>query len=220
MTIIEYASYDYTINETETQENIIRAIDLGANIISVSQHSLSTIKNITKSRNILFTCVLDFPYGLSDSKSRIFMANQIIKQKNDIAFLDVMMPTKIITNRKYDKFREEIKNLLELCQPLNISIRYILEYRMYSHEVLTKVCQILKEFNLDTVFPSTGTMIDNIEDNLIACNFLSTKTTVKPICTGNIFNNNHVKIIKNMTNLYGIRFFYISSLELFNKISV
>lgn len=220
MTIIEYASYDYTINENETQENIIKAIELGANIISVSQYSLSTIKNITKSRNILFACCLDFPYGLSDSKSRIFMANQIIKQKNDLAFLDIMIPTKIITNRKYDKFREEIKNLLELCQPLNISIRYILEYRMYSHEVLAKVCQILKEFNLDTVFPSTGTMIDNIEDNLIACNFLSTKTTVKPICTGNIFNSNHVKIIKNMTNLYGIRFFYTSGLELFNKISV
>jgi len=222
MNNIEYACYDYSLNETELQDNIIKAIELGANSIAVSQFSLSTIKNISKiaSNNISISCVLDFPYGLSDFKSRSFMASQLVKQKNDIKYLDIMMPTKAITNRKYDKFREEIKNLLEICLGSNITIRYILEYRVYSHEVLAKTCQILREFGIETVFPSTGTMIDNIDDNLIACNFLQTKSGIKTICTGNIYNANQAKSVKNMTSLEGVRFFYLSGLELFNKISI
>ena len=220
MNIIEYACYDYSINEHETQENIIKAIEYGANSISVLPYSLSTIKNIPKVENKHVSCVMDFPYGLADFKSRIFMATQIVKQKNDIKFLDVVIPTKAITNRKYDKFREEIKNLIEICFPYNVTIRYILEYRVYSHEVLAKICQILKEFGVETVLPSTGIMIDNIDDNLIACNFLYTKAGIKPICTGNVFNNNQVKSVKNMTILDGIRFFHLSGLQLFNKISI
>lgn len=222
MNNIEYACYDYSINETETQANILKAIDLGAKSIAVSYFSLSTVKNITKieNQNISVSCLLDFPYGLSDNKSRIFMATQIVKQKQDIKFLDIMMPTKTITNRKYDKLREEIKNLVELCGSSDIKIRYILEYRVYNHEVIAKVCQILQEFGVDTVFPSTGIMIDNIEDNLIACNFLKTKTGIKTICTGNLYTNHHVRAVKNMTNLDGMRFFYLAGLELFNKISI
>lgn len=222
MNNIEYACYDYSINETEVQDNIIKAIELGANSVAVSPFSLNTIKNINKisTNNIGVSCSLDFPYGLSDYKSRIFMATQIVKQKNDIKFLDVMMPTKAITNRKYDKFREEIRSLIEICLGYNITIRYILEYRVYNHEVLAKICQILKEFGIDTILPSTGIMIDSIEDNLIACNFLHTKTGIKTICTGNVYNPTQVKSVKNMTNLEGIRFFYLPGLELFNKISI
>lgn len=222
MNIIEYASYDYAINENETQENIIQAIKLGANSISVLPYSLTTIKNIPQiiEKNIKVSCALDFPYGVSDNKSRIFMASQIIKAKNDINYLDIMMPTKIITNRKYDKFREEVKNLIETCFAHNIKIRYILEYRTFSHEVIAKVCEIMTDFGLDTVFPSSGIMIDNVDDNLIACNFLSTKTKIKPIFTGGAYQAKHIQSIKNMSNLEGIRFFYHNGLELFmSKIS-
>jgi len=222
MNNIEYASYDYAINETETYNNIVKSISLGANTVSVLPFSLNTIKNIPEieSGKVKTSCVMDLPYGMLDTKSRIFMCSQIIKIKNNINFLDIMIPTKIITNRKYDKFRDEIKNLIETCFAHNIKIRYILEYRTYSHEVIAKVCSILQEFGLDTVFPSSGLMLDNIEDNLIACNFINTKTNIKTICTGNIYQEKHIQNVKNMTNLDGIRFFYLSGLDLFSKISI
>ena len=132
----------------------------------------------------------------------------------------MMIPTKIITNRKYDKFREEIKALVEICTPENVQIRYILEYRVFKHETLEKVCKILQEFNLDTVFTSSGMSLDNIDDNLIACNFLTMKSNIKSICTGNVFSDKQVKLVKNTPNIAGVRFFYTSAIELFNKISV
>ena len=101
-----------------------------------------------------------------------------------------------------------------------MGIRYILEYRIFKHETLDKVCKILQEFNLDTVFTSSGMTLDNVEDNLIACNFLTMKSNIKSICTGNVYTDKHVKLIKNTQNISGVRFFYTSGLELFNKISV
>lgn len=223
MKIIEYASYDYSINETETSLNIETAIKHGVNSVSVFPFSINTLKNLDekiKSKNISTACALDFPYGLSDFKSRIFAASQVIKQKNDLTYLDVMIPTKAISNRKYDKLREEIKNLTELCGEHSIGIRYILEYRVFSHEVLAKVCQIMKEFGVQTIFPSTGIMLDNIDDNLIACNFLMAKSSINTICTGNIFNQKHSVSTKKMTDLHGVRFFHLSTIELFNNISI
>lgn len=222
MNTIEYASYDYAINEVETQSNISKAIELGANSISVLPYSINTVRSIPKieSGKVKLSCAIDIPYGLSDTKSRIFMCSQAIKSRETINYLDIMIPTKVITNRKYDKFRDEIKNLIEISFPHNIKIRYILEYRTFSHEVIAKVCSILQEFGLDTVFPSSGMMLDNIEDNLIACNFLYTKTKIKTICTGNIYQDKQIQNIKNMTNLEGIRFFYLGGLEILSKISI
>jgi len=96
----------------------------------------------------------------------------------------------------------------------------MLEYRVFNHETLSKVCQILQEFKLDTVFVSSGMMLDNLEDNLIVCNFLTVKASIKTICTANTYTDKHVKLVKNTPNIEGIRFFHIAGLELFNKISI
>jgi len=222
MNLIDYACYDYSLNETETQDKILQALRFGANSISVLPYSLNTIKSLENrmSATIPVSCGLDLPYGLADSKSRIFMVTQAIKSHANIKYIDLMIPTKVIANRKYDKFRDEIKGLVEICTPENISIRYMLEYRVFNHETLSKVCQILQEFKLDTVFVSSGMMLDNLEDNLIVCNFLTVKASIKTICTANTYTDKHVKLVKNTPNIEGIRFFHIAGLELFNKISI
>lgn len=215
MKYIDYACYDYSINEAEVESNIIKAIKLGINNISILPYSINTIKNIDaiKQGNVKVSIAADFPFGLSDIKTRNFFVSQLCKLP--INSIDLFIPTKIISNRKYDKFREDIKTNLEICQENNIQLKYILEYRVFSHEVLAKVCQILISFGIDCVFPSSGIMIDDIADNLIACNFLTTKSKIKFICTGNCYNPKQIKMVQNNTNLYGIRFFHLSPLSSF-----
>lgn len=214
---IEYACHDYSLNETEVEFNIAAAIKHGVNGISVLSYSLPSIKNIPaiKDKNITVSCVADFPNGGLDGKTRNFLVSQLCKSNVD--YIDLMIPTKIITNRKYDKFREDIRTNLEICNENNVKLRYILEYRVYSHEILAKVCQILVDFGVTTVLPSSGIMIDDISDNLIACNFLMTKSKIDTICTGNIYQEKHVNLVKNITNLYGIRLSNLSSLAIFQN---
>lgn len=215
ITYIEYACYDSSITEIETRSNIEKAFKSGIKNISVFPYSVSTAKSVVDDASILNISVpIDFPYGLSDIKTRNFAITQTCKQK--IQKIDLFIPSKILTNRKYDKFREDIKSNLDICSENNIQLRYILEYRIFSHEVLAKACSILMDFGVDTVLPSSGHMIDDISDNLIACNYLHTKANIKTICNGNIYNDKQVQSIKN-ANLYGIRLHHINSIDLFFK---
>lgn len=218
MIYTEYACLDYSINEIETAKNISAAIKHGITNISVFPYSLSTIKTLDeiKDKELNISCPVDFPLGISDLKTRSFAVSNICKTyHNFVKCIDLFIPTKIITNRKYDKFRDDIKTNLEVCNEFNIQLRYILEYRTYNHEVLAKVCQILMDYGINTVLPSSGTMIDDINDNLIACNFLTSKSKIKTIATGNVYNEKHVNNILNMAELYGIRLFNIHSLYMF-----
>lgn len=215
MKYVDYACYDYSINEIEVEQNVVSAIRLGINNISIFPYSINSIKNVPliKEKNTNIYVAADFPFGLSDLKTRNFLVSQL--SKSNICGIDLFIPTKIISNRKYDKFREDVRSNLEICRENNIDLRYILEYRVYSHEVLAKVCQILLSFGINIVLPSSGLMIDDISDNLIACNFLSTKSKIKSICTGNCYNARHAKVVKDNTDLYGIRFFNLHSLSAF-----
>lgn len=200
---IDYCCYDYSINEIETVNNISTAIKCGIKNIFILPYTINYIKQSYIDDSINFGCPVDFPYGLSDQKTRNFAVENIAKSKK-IKYIDLMIPTKTITNRKYDKFREDIRTNLDICNQNSVILRYVLEYRVYSHEVLNKICQILKSFDIDTILPSTGTMLDNINDNIIACKFLQTKSTIKTICNGNIYLPQHIELVKN-SDLHGLR---------------
>lgn len=206
----EYACYDYSLNETETLSNVSEALKFGITNIFVLPFSLNSIK-IEMLNSVKIGCPIDYPYGLSDLKSRQFMIDQVIKS-NKVTMIDLMIPTKTITNRKYDKFREDIKTNLELCNKSSVELRYMLEYRVYGHEVLAKTCQILKEFGISTILPSTGMMLDDINDNLIACAFLKEKSGISTICNGNIYLEKHMKNVIN-SNVYGMRYHHLNILK-------
>jgi deoxyribose-phosphate aldolase len=211
----EYACYDYSLNETETQANIANAFKLGITNISVLPYSVPTARSAVPSPdNISISVPIDYPYGISDIKSRNFSVSQAAKQK--IQKIDLFVPSKVLSNRKYDKFREDIRSNLDICLENNIELRYILEYRVFSHEVLAKICNILIGLGINTIIPASGHMIDDLNDNLIACNYLNTKSKIQTICNGNIYHRKHVENFKN-SNTYGIRFHYINSINLFNN---
>lgn len=218
MIYTEYACLDYSLNEAESIKNIIEAIKYGVTNISVLPYTLSTVKSLDeiKNKDLNISCPVDFPYGVSDLKTRSFSVSNLCKSHNNILkTIDLFIPTKVITNRKYDKFRDDIKTNLETCNEFDIKLRYILEYRIYNHEVLAKVCQILMDYGIDTVLPSSGTMIDDINDNLIACNFLMNKSKIKTITTGNIYNQKQINNIIKMKELYGVRLSNIHNLYMF-----
>jgi deoxyribose-phosphate aldolase len=202
---IEYCCYDYAITEAETTLVVESAIKHGVKNIFVLPYSINYIKSEMSSINdeIKFGCPADFPYGLSDQKTRNYIVENLAKSKK-ISYIDLFIPTKIITNRKYEKLREDIRSNLEICVSNNVELRYVLEYRKYGHEVLAKICQILKSFNIDKVLPSSGAMIDDIADNIIACKFLNTKTNIDTICTGNIYTSNHIDLLYK-ANIFGFR---------------
>jgi deoxyribose-phosphate aldolase len=210
--LLEFCQHDYTLNEHENKEIILEAIKYKPDYISLFSYYT---KNISQLTNIPIICPIDFPIGISDSKSRLTMAEFAVK--NGARVLDITYPAQLISNRKYDKFREDIRNFNSLGIESNVDIRYILEYRKYSYELLYKLTQILLDFGISTVLLSTGYFLDDINDNIIAASMILKKNpNINIILTGNIWTKEHVdNIIK--CGMSGIRINTINGLKLFNQ---
>jgi len=210
----QYAIYNQSLSDEEIKNEIGLLLKGNIQEISLFGNYLPIIKTIDNVPSIKFSTVLDFPYGSSDTKSRNCLINNIMKSGISIVYLPIQ--SRFVVNRRYDKIREDIRSNKQICDEAGVELRYSLEYRVFNHEILAKVCQILKGMNIDTVSPSSGMMIDDISDNLIACEYLSKKSEIKCICTGNLWKSDQLKNVIN-SKVHGIRFMSTVSLNLYNN---
>lgn len=206
---IDYINVSYDLTENELMVLLkeiktipeIQTVVLPAYFVKYARGILGYEKNVS--------CIVDFPMGMSDIKSRSSLSNFGIK--NLANYIDIVVPANYLTNRKYDKIREDIKHQKEICQ----NIRYILEYRSYDHQCLKKVVEILLSNNLDTVAISTGQSLDILADAVIASQFLVSQVEgLKTIITANIWYERHFDIIMK-NNIYGIRSSSLHTLKSF-----
>lgn len=212
---LEYALYDISLSDVELKETISKAIKYNLDIISVLPPYIKGIKNYIPD-NIVLSTPIDYPLGISDLKTRLTSIESCIK--NGAKILDIVAPPHLLCNRKYDKFREDIKHISDFCATYpGIQIRYILEYRIFTYELLYKVAQILSGYGVKTILPSTGYMLDDIFDNILATALIKKKVRdINIVCNGNIWTQQHAQNIKKL-DLYGVRLNSINGLDLFSK---
>jgi deoxyribose-phosphate aldolase len=212
---IDFAIIDTEINELEAKDNIKKIIDNNyVNSITVPIYFSKLIKPYLNN-GLDFSCLIDYPLGISDTSSRV--CSVIEASSAGFNAVDVCMPQNLAANRKYDKIREDIKKITELCLDKKLTPRYILEYRKFDHYCLKKICEIFENMSVNYVFPSSGYFLDNISDNIIASTFLyKNSKNLKIICTGNIWLDKHLEsLIKS--GLFGFRTSSLFVLENFVK---
>ena len=210
---IDFAVIDTDINETSAKVLINEICQYPISSITAPYFLIKSIKNLIPTEKIDLSCFIDYPLGISDSKTRRFAIEQA--SKLGIKAVDIAMPQNLAASRKYDKIREDIKNIIDFCNENTIKIRYILEYRVFDHYCLKKICEIFESNNITHVYPSSGYFLDNLADNILASIFLHQNSKdLNVICTGNIWNNKHFEtIIKS--GLYGFRTTSVYSLKNF-----
>lgn len=215
MTYIEYALQDLDYTEDEVRTNVESAISLGVKCISVPYALTKLCKNIVKDNDILVSNPIDYPLGLSDTKTRNnAISNAIDNGANKI---DIVIQNNYLNYKKYDKIRADIISNYEICQKNNIPIFYFLEYRVFTHQSLIKACNILLETPIPYAYVSSGYMLDNPEDNIVACVLLQQKTNIKTIFTSNIWQKKHVDILRK-NEISSMRFSNINSIRTYHNI--
>jgi len=181
--------YLYTDQETkdlfrELKTNYADSIDY----ILINEHQYRLASYFFSNAKI--NIYIDYPLGLSTTENRIASISNIYNKCNTVS---LQAPASFVINRKYDKIRKEI-SLIKESFP-NISLRYIVDYRKYNHNILAKFASILTENGIDTLYPSTGFFIDNIYDNILACKYLEEKSKIKTIFNANIWTKDHIDLI-------------------------
>jgi deoxyribose-phosphate aldolase len=183
---------EYFINSIDTKETEIKDT-----IDSISKSSINAIcgiyphiKYIKKNYpKITVGTMIDYPLGYMDNNRRQDCIADAINIGSNV--INITVPFHDIINRRYSKFKDDIEKNVTLCLNNNVKIRYVLEYRKFDHSLLAKVCGILMQYGVDTVYPSSGFFLDSIEDNIIACAYLHEKTGINTIVNGNIWTKNH-----------------------------
>lgn len=210
--ILEYFNNDTTITNKELKAELIdsRVMDNLDSICMYLHHIKYLRPTIREYKNISIGTYIDYPLGISSEYTRMQMLEESIGLGID--FINVTMQTHWITNRKYDKIRQEITQFSDICKKHDIEIRYNLEYRHFDHILLKKICGLLMMNNIRKVYPSTCFFLDDINDNLIACRFLSKETGIYSICTGNAWTQQH------MQNIIKARIYGFSSNSIFSLI--
>ncbi len=202
---IELSMHHSEHSDMDIKKEIKSVLETGLDIqeISVFPYNIKSIKrSIKKESNVILSSPIDFPLGVSDTESRLNQCAYAIS--SGVQKIDIMAPSSLIVNKKYDQMREEIAQITELCVSENIQYSYMLEYRMFTHSCLQRICKMLKTLGIDTIYPSSGYMLDNIIDNIIASVYLTQKTGMKTVVNGDIWTIAQAdKIIKQKP--HGIR---------------
>ena len=209
--IYEYSCYDFTMKDIELVDTLKVVTKFSISSVSVLPSQVKVVKSVLNP-GIKVSTPVDYPFGVLDLKSRLSIVENAVKNKTDI--IEVVCPAYYLSNRKYDKFREDIKTIKEFAIANNVEVRYVLEYRQFTYELLYKVAHVLKDLGVDTIYPSTSYFLDDISDNLLASALINKKVPdINIIVTGNIWNNKHVTLIKN-SQIYGIRLNSFNGLKL------
>lgn len=210
--LLEFAIHSLEYKDIDIKNTLVQIKDYNLDYISIFSYYLRLAKRVLCDSDTKISCPIDFPLGVSDTDTRKKEIEYAIKC--GASKVDVMIPSLLLSNRKYDKFREDVKINQELCLSNNVEINYVLEYRLFDYVVLTKIADILYHNDIKKIYPSSGYMLDNINDNIIACMYLNQKTNIKCITTADVWLKNHiVELINN--KVYGIRFKNINALKLF-----
>lgn len=212
---IEYSLYDLDYSEEEIKLNVEKAMSIGIHCLSVPYAWTKFCKTIIKDKGIILSNSIDYPLGVLDTKTR---NNAIINAiENGAEKIEIVLQNNYLNNKKYDKIRADIKSNYDICKDKNVPIQYFLEYRIFTHQSLIKACNILLETPIDTVYTSTGHMLDSVEDNVVASVLLEQKTQIKTIFTGNVWNKKHLEILKK-NDIQRIRSKTIHGIDLCNQL--
>lgn len=214
MTYIEYALCDLDYTEEEIRSSIEAAVSLGVHSISVPFALTKFCKTLTKNTPIIISNPIDYPMGLMDTKTRNCAIINAIENGADK--IDIMIQNNYLNYKKYDKIRADIASNVAICKERNIPIYYFLEYRIFTHQSLIKACNLLSEGQVPNVYVSSGYLLDNIDDNIIAAVLLKQKTKVNTICTANIWNNHHIETL-NKNKITFLRLKTIHSVRLYQN---
>ena len=216
---IEYGYYDFDSSCAETKENISQAVHYNPSCVSVLPQYVKSVKKILpKEKNIRLATVIDYPFGLSGHTEREIAVKNAIK--NGAEAVEVICPNYALCNRKYDAFRLEIDCLRNICVDSQVDLKYTLEYKTFSSNLLYKVVEILYIKKIKTIYSSSGFFSDDINDNLIVSSLLKKRNSdMNVVATGRAWTPSHFDLILSNDHIFAYKATNIHTLEkISNKI--
>lgn len=161
MTTEELASYiDQSVLKPEFTEADIRkyiqeGIDYGCKTVCINPASLPVARELCKGTNTGICVVCDFPFGLSETASKVLQAEEICRD-GDIEDLDIVSNYGWIRSGKWDEVGADIKAVAEVCHRYGTNLKVIFEVDALTMDEIKKATEVAVASGADFVKTSTG----------------------------------------------------------------
>lgn len=163
---------------------------------------LSRIDESLIKEHLNFSAIVDYPCGLSDTNVRIH--DIILAKRRGAKAIDLVINRNDLEASNLASIRKDFKACASACSQYNISIRPVIEYRVSDWAFVMDLCYCLKSNSSSEIVIGTGTMVDDIVDNIICCKTIEDQIEMPVVSCSPILSQDHYNIFYK-SNIYGIR---------------
>ena len=193
-------------NRTFTDDDIrvvlFNGVEMGLRGMSMLPHFIPSIKDFAV-EGFDLACLIDYPYGSSDVSVRSHAALTAIRK--GATTLDLVVNNGLFFSKKKDKFYDDIETIYKLCQEHGIMARLMLEYRLFESKDIVDIGNKCREIGIEYILPSTGSQLDNWEDNLAISMELTNKANINVITNGAVVTPLQRESVEK-SGVFGLRF--------------
>ncbi len=202
----ELSCCDKDASNDDVRESLFYAMKKNFSGIVVSNNSIPDIKELAK--NIDIVSQIDFPLGNMDSNLRQHAA--VSAARKGASCLNVMVSSFYIANKQFDKLADDFKTIMAICDEYHVKMRAMIDYRILTNNDLLFLSEIIHRCDIDTVYPSTHAIPDDVEDSIIVANVITNYSKLNVIVNPNIWQKQHYTKILH-SGVYGVQFRNIES---------
>ena len=206
MIYTELSCCDKDASNDDVREALFYAMKKKISGIVISQNSIPDIKDLAV--GIELVSQIDFPLGNMDTGLRQHAA--VSAARKGATCLNVMVSSFFVANKQFDKLAEDFKTIKAICDEYHMKIRAMIDYRILTNNDLLFLCDIISRCDIDTIYPATHAIPDDVEDSIIIANVVSNYSKLHVIVNPNIWQKQHYTKILN-SGIHGVQFRNIES---------
>lgn len=122
--------------------------------VCVRPSDVKLAKDALRGSSVLVTTVVGFPHGAHTTATKLFEANEAIK--DGATEIDVVINIGKLLSRDYDYVERELKAIIDMAHSRGVAVKVILENCYLTDELKVKACEICTRVRADYVKTSTG----------------------------------------------------------------
>lgn len=152
---IDHAVLDPAMTVEQLKENIMVGVRLGCQTVCVNPDAIEIAKACIQGSETLLCVVLDFPFGSSQSVSKVEQCRHII-QSGGIFEIDMVANYGRIKSGDFDYVSEEIRQISEICHQDHVGLKVIVETDVLTKEEIGEALECCVKGHADFIKTSTG----------------------------------------------------------------
>jgi deoxyribose-phosphate aldolase len=141
-----------------SEEDIVNGFEIAKKYkvasVCCAPSSVALAKKHLKGTDVKVTTVVGFPNGYSKTETKVFEAEQAIK--DGAAELDMVINIGKLLSGDFDYVRNDIKAVVDVAHSHNALVKVILENYYLTNELKEVGCKLAEEAGADFVKTSTG----------------------------------------------------------------